>query len=405
MSNMRRRTVLGGLAAVSLAAPALVRAQSTSKAVRIGLISDMSSGFKDHGGPGNRVAMELAVTDFGGSVLGRPIEILQADGLNKSDVAAGIAREWFDDGVDTIADGAATSSGLGMQQIARDKKRTYLVTGPASSDFTGSACSPYSTHWSYDTYSIGVGTATPLTKAGGSTWFFITADYSFGYALEGDTAGAVQRAGGIVLGSVRVPVGTSDFAGYLLKAKSSGAKVIALASAGGDMLNCVKQAAEFKISGGGQKVVPLLIQISDVISLGQNVCQGLAFTDSFYWDMSDAARAWSQRYMAKMKTPPCVLHAGNYAAATHWLKAVKAAGSSDAGAVAEQMKATPVNDFYNKNVKIRQDGQVLHTMCLWDIKAPSEAGYQYDLCKLLSKTPGEEAFRPMNEDGCPFIKA
>lgn len=365
----------------------------------------MSSGFKDHGGPGNRVAMELAVADFGGSVLGRPVEILQADGQNKTDAAANIAREWFDDGVDAIADGAATSSGLGMQQIARDKKRTYLVTGPASSDFTGSACSPWSTHWSYDTYSIAVGTAAPLTKAGGSTWFFITADYSFGYALERDTTGAVQRAGGKVLGAVRAPVGTADFSGFLLQAKSSGAKVIGLASAGGDMLNCVKQAAEFKIASGNQKVVPMLIQLSDIISLGQNVCQGLAFTDSFYWDMSDDARAWSQRFMARMKTPPCVLHGGNYAAAYHWLKAVKSAGSTDAGAVAEQMKAMPVNDFYNKNVRIREDGQVLHTMNLWAIKAPSEARFQYDLCKLLSKTPGEEAFRPMSEDGCPFIKA
>jgi branched-chain amino acid transport system substrate-binding protein len=319
-------------------------------------------------------------------------------------VAAGIAREWFDVGVDAIADGAATSSGLGMQQIARVKRRTYLVTGPASSDFTGSACSPYSTHWAYDTYSIAVGTAAPLTKAGGSDWFFITADYSFGYALERDTVAAVQRAGGKVVGTVRAPIGTSDFSSYLLRAKSSGAKVIGLANAGGDMLNCVKQAMEFSISGGGQKVVPLLIQITDVISLGQNVSQGLAFTDSFYWDMSDDARAWSQLYMAKMKTPPCVLHAANYAAATHWLKAVQAAGTTDASAVAEQMKAMPVNDFYNKNVKIRQDGQVLHTMCLWDIKAPSEARYQYDFCKLLGKTPGDEALRPMREDGCPYIK-
>jgi branched-chain amino acid transport system substrate-binding protein len=405
MSSVRRRAVLGGLAAAVISTPALVRAQSSSKPIRIGLISDMSSGFKDHGGPGNRVAMELAVADFGGSVLGRPIEILQADGLNKSDVAAGIARQWFDEGVDAIADGAATSSGLGMQQVARDKKRTYLVTGPASSDFTGTACSPYSTHWSYDTYSIGVGTGAPLTKAGGATWFFITADYSFGYALQRDTAGAVQRAGGKVLGTVRAPLDTSDFSSYLLQAKSSGANVIGLACAGGDMMNCVKQAAEFNISSAGQKVVPLLIQLSDVTALGQNVCQGLAFTDSFYWDMSEDARAWSERYMAKMKTPPCVLHAGNYAAAFHWLKAVKSAGNTDAGAVAEQMKATPVNDFYNKNVAIRQDGQVLHTMNLWDIKAPSEAHYQYDYCTLISKTPGAEAFRPMSEGGCPFIKA
>ena len=340
MPHLGRRAALAGLAASSLATPAIVRAQSTSKPVRIGLLSDMGGPYRDVGGPGNRVATELAVTDFGGSVLGRPIEILQADDQDKPDVAAGLAREWVDNlDVDVLADGAATSSGLAVQQVAREKKRVYLITGPASSDFTGKQCSPYGIHWSYDTYALAHGTGGALTRAGGDTWFFITADYAFGYALERDTMAAVQAAGGKVLGNVRAPLGTADFSSYLIQAAASGAKVIGLANAGTDTQNCVKQAAEFGMTKSGVRIATLLIQITDVIALGQKACEGLVYTDSFYWDMSDSARAWSKRYMARMTTPPGLLHAGSYAAATHWLKAVKAAGTTDADAVVAQMKA------------------------------------------------------------------
>jgi branched-chain amino acid transport system substrate-binding protein len=384
--------------------PGIVRAQSTSKPVRIGLLSDMGGPYRDVGGPGNHVAVELAIEDAGGSVLDRPIEILQADDQNKPDVAAALAREWYDSGVDVLADGAASSAGLAIQQIAREKKRIYLITSPSSSDLTGKLCSPYGIHWTYDTYALANGPGRALTKTGGDTWFFITADYAFGYALERDTTNAINAAGGKVLGSVRAPLGTTDFSSYLVQARASGAKVIGLANAGTDTQNCVKQAAEFGLMVSGVKLATLLFQISDVNSLGLKLCQGLVYTDSFYWDMSDKTRAWSTRFRAKMKTIPGLLHAGCYAATFHWLKAVKAVGSTDADAVAAKMKATPVNDFYNTNVKIREDGRVLHTMYLWEVKSPAESKYQYDDCKLLSALPGEEAYRPMSEGGCPLIK-
>jgi branched-chain amino acid transport system substrate-binding protein len=406
MPRITRRAALGGLAAAPLAMPGLLRAQSTSKPVRIGLLSDMSGPYREVGGPGNKVAAQLAVDDFGGSVLGRPIEILQADNQDKPDIAAALAREWIDNqGVDVLADGSASSSGLATQQVAREKKRIYLITGPASSDFTGKQCSPYGIQFAYDTWALAHGTGGALTKAGGDSWFFITADYAFGYALERDTIAAVEKAGGKVLGTVRAPLATADFSSYLIQAQASGAKVIGLANAGTDTQNCVKQAAEFGLSKGGTRIATLLMQITDVNSLGQKTAEGLVFTDSFYWDMSDATRAWSKRYMAKMTTPPGLLHASNYCATTHWLKAVKAVGSTDADAVVAKMKATPVNDFYNKDVKIREDGRVMHVMYLWQVKPPSEATHEFDFCKLLATIPPDEAWRPLADGGCPLVKA
>jgi branched-chain amino acid transport system substrate-binding protein len=406
MSKITRRAALGGLAAAPLAMPGLLRAQSTSKSVKIGLLSDMSGPYRDVGGPGNKVAAELAIADFGGTVLGRPIEVMQADNQDKPDVAAALAREWIDNqGVDVLADGSASSSGLAIQQVAREKKKPFLITGPASSDFTGKQCSPYGIHFAYDTWALAHGTGGALTKAGGDTWFFITADYAFGYALERDTIAAVEKAGGKVLGTVRAPLGTADFSSYLIQAKASGAKVIGLANAGTDTQNCVKQAAEFGLAQGGTRLATLLMQITDVNSLGQKTAAGLVFTDSFYWDMSDASRAWAKRYMAKMTTPPGLLHAANYCATNHWLKAVKAVGSTDPDAVVAKMKATPVNDFYNKDVKIREDGRVMHAMYLWQVKTPAEATHQYDFCKLLSTIAPEDAWRPLADGGCPLVKA
>jgi branched-chain amino acid transport system substrate-binding protein len=406
MPRITRRVALGGLAAAPLAMPGLLRAQSTSKPVKIGLLSDMSGPYRDVGGPGNKVAVELAVADFGGSVLGRPIEIMQADNQDKPDVAAALAREWIDSqGVDVLADGSASSSGLATQQVAREKKRIYLITGPASSDFTGKQCSPYGIQFAYDTWALAHGTGGALTKAGGDSWFFITADYAFGYALERDTIAAVEKAGGKVLGTVRAPLATADFSSYLIQAKASGAKVIGFANAGTDTQNCVKQAAEFGLTQSGTRLATLLMQITDVNSLGQKTAEGLVFTDSFYWDMTDATRAWSKRYMAKMTTPPGLLHASNYCATTHWLKAVKAVGSTDADAVVAKMKATPVNDFYNKDVKIREDGRVMHVMYLWQVKPPAESKHEYDFCKLLATIAPEDAWRPLADGGCPLVKA
>jgi branched-chain amino acid transport system substrate-binding protein len=387
--------------------PGLIRAQTNSKPVRIGLLSDMGGPYRDVGGPGNRVATELAIQDFGGSVLGRPIEVLQADDQNKPDIASSLAREWIDNqGVDVLADGAASSAGLAVLQVAREKKRIYLVTGPASSDFTGKQCSPYSAHFSYDTYALAHSTGNALTKAGGDSWFFITADYAFGYALERDTMNAVKAAGGKVLGAVRAPLGTADFSSYLVQAQASGAKVIGMANAGTDLQNCLKQSAEFGMSRQGIRIATLLMQISDVNSLGQKICEGFVYTDSFYWDMTDKTRAWSKRWGDKMGgMVPGLLHAGSYCATYHWLKAVKAAGTTEAGAVMAKMKATPINDFYNTDVKIREDGRVMHEMYLWQVKPVAESKYKYDFCKKLASISPADAWRPLKDGGCPLVKA
>ena len=407
MSRLTRRVLLGGLTVAPLASPAIIRAQSSSRPVKIGLLSDMGGPYRDVGGPGTRAATELAVEDFGGSVLGRPIEVMQADDQNKPDVSTSLARQWIDtEGVDVLSDGAATSSGLAIQQVCREKKKTFLITGPASSDFTGKQCSPYGVHFSYDTYALAHGTGTALTKAGGDTWFFITADYGFGYALERDTMDAVKAAGGKIMGSTRAPLGTADFSSALVQAQASGAKVVGLANAGTDTQNCVKQAAEFGLTQSGTRLATLLMQISDVNSLGQKVCEGLAYTDSFYWDMTDKTRAWSKRWGDKMGgRVPGLLHAGSYCATTHWLKAVKATGSTDSDAVVAKMKELPVNDFYNDNVKVREDGRVMHVMYLWQVKPVAEAKSKYDFCKPLATIAPADAWRPLAEGGCPLVKA
>ncbi len=406
MSTITRRAALAGLAAAPLAKPALIRAQTSSKPVRIGLLSDVGGPYRDVGGPGARVAVELAVQDFGGSVLDRPIEIVQGDDQNKPDVAGALARQWVDDqGVNVLADGAATSAGLAIQQVAREKKVIYLITGPASTEFTGKLCSPYGFHFCYDTYALGKGTGGLLTKAGGDTWFFITADYLFGYSLQANTETFIKAAGGKILGSVRAPLGTSDFSTYLLQAKASGAKVIGFANAGTDLQNCVKQAAEFGIAKGGQRLATLLMFITDVNSLGQATCEGLVLTNSFYWDLTDKTRAWTKRYVAKMRTPPCMLHAGNYAAATHWLKAVKAANSLDADTVAANMKKLPVNDFYHDNVLIEPNGRVEDTMYVWQVKPASESRYKWDFYKPVATMAGPDATMPLSETGCPLVHA
>jgi branched-chain amino acid transport system substrate-binding protein len=407
MNKISRRAVVSALTAVPLAMPGLLRAQSTSKPVKLGLLSDMGGPYRDVGGPGNRAAVELAVEDAGGSVLGRPIEIVQGDDQNKPDVAASLAREWVDSqGVDVLMDGAASSAGLAIQQIAREKKHIYLITGPATSDMTGKQCSPYGIHFAYDTFALAHGTGAALTKAGGDSWFFITADYAFGYALERDTIAAVQSAGGKVLGTVRAPLGTADFSSYLVQARASGAKVFGFANAGTDLQNCIKQAAEFGLSQSGVRMATLLMAINDVNSLGLKACEGLVYTDSFYWDLSDKTRAWSKRWAAKMPgREPGLLHAANYCAANHWLKSVKAAGTTDADAVVAKMKATPVNDMYNDNVTVREDGRVMHVMHLWQVKSPAESKYPYDYCKEVVTIPADQAWRPLAEGGCPLVKA
>ncbi len=401
MNKLTRRAALGALAAIPLARPGILRAQSSSHPIKIGLLSDMNGPYRANGGPGNKLTAELAVQDFGGSVLGRPIEILQADEQNKPDIASAVARQWIDDnGVDALADGSASSSGMAVQQIAREKRRVYVLCNPASTDFIGKLCSPWSFQFAYDTYQLAKGIGGALTKAGGDTWFFITADYEFGYSLQRNTEAFITQAGGRVLGSVRAPLGSSDFSTYLLQAKASGAKVIGFANAGTDLQNCLKQAAEFQLAQGGLRMATLLMVLTDVNSLGIDVCQGLVLTNSFYWDLTEQTRAWTKRFMAKIDHPATMQQAGCYAAVLHYLKAVKAAGTTETEAVAAKMHATPVNDFYNTDVRIDPNGCVRHKTYVWQVKTPAESKYKFDFYKPVATLDGKDAFPPPDMFGC-----
>lgn len=405
MNPITRRAALGAMAAAPLARPAIVHAQSTSKPVKIGLLSDMNGPYRTVGGPGSKIVTQMAIDDFGGSVLGRKIEILQADCQDKPNVSSAIARQWIDsDGVNLLGDGAATSSGLGIQQVSTEKKVIYLVTGPAATDFTDKLCSPVSFHFGYDTYALAKNVGGTLTKQGGKTWFFITADYEFGYSLRDNTEKFVKAAGGKVLGDVRAPLGTADFSSYLIQAKASGAQVIGLANAGTDLQNCLKQAAEFGITKGGQRLATLLMAIVDVISVGQKNAEGLVLTNSFYWNLTPQTAAWAKRFESKINQPPAQQHAALYTGVLHWLKAVKATGSLDGPTVAAKMRATKVNDFYNKDVSIEPNGRVLNNMYLWEVKAPTPGQAKWDFYKHLATTPGKDAFQPLAETGCPLLK-
>ncbi len=332
--------------------------------------------------------------------------MLQADDQNKADVAGALAREWIDDrGVNVLADGAASSAGLAIQQIAREKKRIFLMSTPTSTAFIGKQCSPYGFQFACDTYALAKGTGTELVKAGGDSWFFITADYEFGYSLQRDTEEFVKQAGGKVLGSARAPLGTADFSSLLVQARASGAKVIGLANAGADLQNCIKQAAEFGIVKGGQRLATLLMIIQDVLSLGQDVCQGLALTNSFYWDLSPESRAWTERYVARMQMLPNEYNAGAYAGTFHWLKAVKAANTLDADAVAAKMREMSLDDFYNKGVKLQPNGCVPHAMHVWQVKPASEARQKGDVFTRISTIPSPDAYPPPGLFGCPLVPA
>ncbi len=386
MMMITRRVALGALAAAPLARPALLRAQTSSAPVKIGLLSDVAGPYAHVGGIGSRIAAEMAVADFGGSVLGRPIEVMQADDQNKADVAGALAREWVDDkGVDLLADGAATSAGLAIQQVSRDKKRIFVMSTPTATAFIGKQCSPYGFQFAADTYALAKGVGGALARAGGDTWFFITADYEFGASLQASTEEFVKAA---VARSwaARGRRWAADFSSYLIQAQASGAKVIGLANAGTDLQNCVKQAAEFGITKGGARLATLLMIINDVVSLGQNVCQGLVLTNSFYWDVSpETARGRSAIW--RRCSPPNEYNAGCYAGVPHWLKAAKAAGTLDADAVAAKMRETPVNDFYNKDVRIQANGCVPHAMYLWQVKAPAESKQKSTCSHSLPRSP------------------
>lgn len=377
-----------------------------SKPFRIGAMVDMSGTYSALGGPGMVNVLKMAAEDFGGKVLGRPIEILSANYQNKVDIASARAREWYDqDDVKMIIESSDSGSALAMQKIARDKKRMIIFAGSASSALTNQECSPYGVHYVYDTYALAHGTGAAVTKAGGNSWFFITADYAFGHALEKDTATVVQENGGKVLGSVRSPLNTPDFSSYLLQAQASKAKVIGLANAGSDTQNAVRQAAEFGIVQAGQKLATLLVFITDIKGLGLQVAQGLTFTNGFYWDRNDETRAFAKRFGERNNgAMPSMVQAGAYSATMHYLKAVAAAGTDDADTVSAKMKETEINDFFATKGKIRADGRMIHDMLLVEAKKPSESKSPWDLMKIISVIPGDKAFRPLSESVCPLVK-
>jgi len=389
-------------------APHGARAQVSGNVVRIGVLNDQSGLYADTGGQGSVRAAKMAVGDFGGKVLGQPIEVIFADDQNQPDVGAAIARRWIDaEGVDTIVDVTPSSVALAVQAITKEKNRVLLMSSPASSDLTGKYCSPVGIHWTYDTYALAHGTGGALVKQGGDTWFFITADYAFGHALERDTSEAVIAAGGKVLGSVNAPFPSSDFSSFLLQAQASKAKVIGLANAGGDTINAIKQAAEFGIVAGGQRLAGLLVFITDVHSLGLQTAQGLVITTPYYWDMNDETRAFAKRFMSFPESkgvPPTFLQAGVYTEVMHYLRAIQAAGTDEATAVVAKMREIPINDFMVKNGSIRIDGRVMRDMYLAQVKSPGESKYPFDYYKILATIPREQAFRPLKDGGCYLVK-
>jgi branched-chain amino acid transport system substrate-binding protein len=375
--------------------------------VKIGVLNDQSGTYADLGGQGAVVAAQMAADDFGGTVLGKKIEIVFADHQNKPDIASNIVNQWIDtENVDVVADVPTSSVALAVQEITKNKNRIFLISGAASSDLTGKACSPTGIHYTYDTYSLAKGTGGALVQDGGDSWFFITADYAFGHALERDTGDAVKGAGGKVLGAVRHPFPANDFSSFLLQAQASGAKVVGLANAGADTTNAIKQAQEFGLVAGGQRLAGLLVFLTDVHSLGLKTAQGLVITTAFYWDKDDETRAWSKKFAEKHNgSMPTMVQAGVYSSVLHYLKAVDAAKTDEAKAVAAKMKEMPINDFFAKNGKIREDGRMVHDMMLVQVKTPEESKGPYDYYKILRTIPGDEAFRPMTADaGCPLVK-
>jgi branched-chain amino acid transport system substrate-binding protein len=374
--------------------------------VKLGILNDMSGLYADISGPGSVVAANLAVEDFRRIDKDIKVEVVSADHQNKPDIGVNIARQWYErDDVDVILDVTTSSVALAVSDLTREKKKIFLASGAGSSDLTGVKCSPYTVHWTYDTWALANGTGTALTKAGADTWFLLTADYAFGAALERDTMEAVTKAGGKVIGSVKHPMNTSDFSSFLLRAQASKAKVIALADAGSDMINAIKQASEFGIVRGGQSLAGLLIFSSDVKALGLQAAQGLMLTEAFYWDQTDATREFSKRFAAKFNGKvPTMAQAGVYSVILHYLKAVSALKSKDSDKVMAKMKETPIDDALFGKGSIRADGRAIHPMYLYQVKKPSESKSEWDIYKLVATIPAEEAFRPLNAGGCPLVR-
>src|SRR5687767_12138356 len=395
------------VAAVGLAMCALgAQAQVSDGVIKIGVLNDQSSLYADLAGQGSVLAARMAVEDFGAAKKGMKVEILSADHQNKPDVGSAVARQWYDvDKVDVIVDVPNSGVALAVNQITRDKAKAFIVSGAATSDLTGKACSPNTIHWTYDTWMLANGTGNAIVKTGGNSWFFLTADYAFGHALERDTEQVVLKSGGKVLGKVRHPLNTQDFSSFLLQAQSSKAKIIGLANAGGDTTNSIKQAAEFGIVKGGQNLAGLLVFLTDVHGLGLNNAQGLIFTETFYWDRDEPSRAFGKRFaQANRGIHPTMIHAGVYAGVLHYLKAVEALKSDEGGKVIAKMKETPTDDPLFGKGRIRADGRKLHDAYLVEVKKPAESKYPWDYYKIRATIPADQAFRPEKEGGCPLVK-
>ena len=389
------------LAAVSFGA----QAQISGGSVKIGVLTDLSGTYSDLAGSGAVLATKMAIDDFiANEKPNFKIEMVTADHQNKADIASNKAREWIErENVDTVTELVTTSTALAVMKVAKEKDRVVIMNGPASTPITNEQCNDVSVHYTYDTYALANGTARAVTQQGGKNWFFLTADYAFGQALEKDASAVVTANGGKVLGSVRHPFPASDFSSFLLQAQASGAKIIGLANAGADTTNAIKQAAEFGITLR-QSLAGLLMFISDVHSLGLQATQGMYLTTGFYWDLDDGTRAWSKRFFEKQKRMPTMVQAGQYSSVLHYLRAVQASGTDEAGKVMAQMKATPIKDFFGKNGRIREDGRMVHDMYLAQVKTPAESKYPWDYYNIRQTIPAEEAFQPLAQSKCPLVK-
>jgi branched-chain amino acid transport system substrate-binding protein len=373
--------------------------------VKIGILNDQSGVYADFGGKWSFEAAKMAVEDFGGKVAGAPVEVISADHQNKPDIASNIARQWYDtEQVDAIMELTTSSVALAVQGISAEKKKIDIVTGAATTDLTGKACSPYGFHWAYDTHALAVGTGGALVKQGGDSWYFLTADYAFGYSLEEQTSNFVKAQGGTVVGAVRHPLATTDYSSFLLQAQSSGAKVIGLANAGLDTANSIKQAAEFGIVAGGQRLAALLFTLAEVHGLGLEAAQGLTLTEGFYWDRDDESRAFAKKFMDRTGRMPNMVHAGTYSAVTQYLKAIDKAGGDETEAVAKQLHEMPVDDVFGRGGKVGPNGRMIHDMYLLEVKKPSESKQEWDYFKVLATIPGDEAYIKPAESGCPLVK-
>jgi len=399
-----KQGLASAIAMATLAAPLTANAELSDGKLKIGVLSDMSGVYKALEGPGAVIAAEMAIEDFGGSVLDQPIEIISADHQNKPDIGASTAREWIDaKEVDMITALDNSSVALSVQGLANDKKIITMNTGAGTTALTEEQCTPYGIHYVYDTHALPVGTATAMVKNGGKTWFFITADYAFGHSLRDNTGAVVESLGGEVVGNVNAPLSTNDFSSYLLQAQSSGADVIGLANAGQDTVNAIKQANQFRIVQSGQKLAGMLVFITDVHSMGLDIAQGLQFTTAFVWNQNEETTAWSERFFERHGAMPTMVHAGVYSAVTNYLKAVEATGTDDSETVRAKLGEMTLNDMFVKDGSIMANGSMLHDMYLVEVKKPSESKSEWDLLRVVSKIPAEKAYIPLSESKCSLV--